>query len=202
LVLRRAYHLWCPVCQSLQRERLGWILLSSTYIQTEKLSGFLLHIAPEPALSNHLFAMKGGKYISADLHNKRAKVRLDISDIPFQGRSIDLLYCSHVLEHVPDDRRALRELRRILSAQGRAVLIVPVVREKTIEDPSISDPFERQRQFGQFDHVRCYGPDFMDRLQEAGFEVQTIHTEDLVDSHDILRMGLVAKDPIFICRVG
>ena len=131
----------------------------------------------------------------------QSRYKMDITDIQFPDSSYDFIYCSHVLEHVPNDRKAMREFYRVQSDDGFAVLIVPIYPEPTIEDPSIEDPKERLRLFGQDDHVRKYGPDFADRLKEAGFKVQAIAKTDLLSPEEIKIAGLTYWDGrIFICK--
>jgi ubiquinone/menaquinone biosynthesis C-methylase UbiE len=118
---------------------------------------------------------------------------MDVTDIQSPDDSFDIVYCSHVLEHVDDDRRAMRELCRVLRPDGWAILMVPITTDRTVEDPSISDPQERLRLFGQKDHVRRYGPDFVDRLREAGFAVETIRPDDFLSPEEIERMAIDRK---------
>ncbi len=140
----------------------------------------------EPLLRNRL----GECYITGDLEDPRADVRLDITDIKYPDATFDVIYCSHVLEHVPEDRVAMRELRRVLKPNGWAILLVPVSGDHTYEDPSITDPAERLKAFGLEDHVRQYGRDFVDRLREAGFAVDVIEASDLYSDRQAIRMGL------------
>ena len=114
------------------------------------------------------------KYITADLESPIADKHFDVQDIPLPASSVDVIICNHLLEHVEDDRRALSELYRILRPGGWGILLVPEDRERetTYEDNSITDPKERTRLFGQYDHRRVYGRDYDDRLREAGFEVE------------------------------
>jgi ubiquinone/menaquinone biosynthesis C-methylase UbiE len=126
-------------------------------------------------------------------------IRMDITNIPLLNGSCGAIYCSHVLEHVPDDRKALREFKRVLAPQGWALLCVPITADVTFEDPSITSPQERLRLFGQDDHVRRYGPDFNNRLQEAGFMVEKIAPQDL-SSHEVTTMGLTNAGEVFLCK--
>lgn len=191
----------CPGCGSLERHRLFW-----AYV--EKVSGLMinppcraLHIAPEPILEQRLRPLIGKGYITADLMEARVDVKMDITDIQFPEQHFDFIYCSHVLEHVPDDRKAMREFRRVLAAGGVAVLLVPIIAEQTVEDPSIQDPQERLRLFGQEDHVRKYGPDYLTRLQSAGFDVDVLSASDFLDPDQIKMMGITpAAGDLYICR--
>src|SRR5690606_19858714 len=117
-------------------------------------------------------------YVSADLDPRKAMTQQDITNTSFENDTFDLIFCAHVLEHIPDDMKAMRELLRILKPGGLAILQVPIkdffngmAIDKTYEDPGITDPKERERVFGQRDHVRIYGRDFKDRLENAGFKV-------------------------------
>jgi ubiquinone/menaquinone biosynthesis C-methylase UbiE len=127
-------------------------------------------------------------------------VKMDITNIEYDNQSFDVIYCGHVLEHVQDDRRAMREFHRVLRRNGWAILLVPITAEETFEDPSIVDPKQRLEAFGQEDHVRRYGPDYIDRLCEAGFKVDVAKVEDLVDKDDAIRMGFnSASGEIYYC---
>jgi ubiquinone/menaquinone biosynthesis C-methylase UbiE len=105
---------------------------------------------------------------------------MDITDIDYADETFDVIYSSHVLEHVPDDRKAIRELHRVLKSDGWAILQVPITAYRTFEDPSITNPIDRLRIFGNKDHVRKYGPDFVERLKEAGFKVKVITASDFL----------------------
>ena len=138
-------------------------------------------------------------YITADLY-KKAMVKVDITDIQYPDDSFNIVYCSHVLEHIDDDRLAMRELYRVLKPQGWAVLMVPIAGEKTLEDPSVTDPVERERLFGQHNHVRQYGTDFKERLEEAGFNVRAMYPVDIVPAEEMKRFSIPASEhPVYFC---
>lgn len=183
----------CPWCRSLERHRLVVTYFRNNTDLFDGRPKRLLHIAPEARIEA-LFrdAVKEG-YLSGDLFDEGAMEKMDITDIQHPDDSFDVIYCSHVLEHVPDDRRAMREFHRVLKPNGWAVLNVPVEAEETIEDPSIEDPRERERLFGQSDHVRCYGPDYADRLREAGFGVEVIHKTDVFTDAEVVTNGLTNR---------
>ncbi len=160
----------------------------------------MLHIAPERFFQSKLRNFLGSNYITADLFDPLAMVRMDITDIQYPEGYFDVIYCSHVLEHVQDDKRAMREFYRVLAQGGWAILIVPTTAERTFEDPSIVNPSERLRVFGQEDHVRRYGIDFIDRLREAGFKVKVYCVPDLFEKSDVVLMGLTpASGEIYYC---
>ncbi len=128
-------------------------------------------------------------------------VRMDITDIPVPTSSVDVVLCSHVLEHIPEDERALLEIRRILRPSGWAVLLVPIGGAKTDEDASITDPQERTTRFGQHDHVRIYGMDLVGKLERAGFAVECVHISAVVSKSEARRLALPETEPpVFFCR--
>jgi ubiquinone/menaquinone biosynthesis C-methylase UbiE len=160
----------------------------------------MLHVAPERAFRNILKHHIGSGYLTADLHKSCAMVKMDITDIDYTDETFDVIYCSHVLEHIPDDRGAIREFHRVLKSDGWAVLMVPVTADKTFEDPSIIEPTDRQRFFGNKDHVRKYGPDFVERLKESGFKVKVITASDFLSEKETGLMGITeAAGDIYYC---
>src|SRR4051812_30867120 len=162
----------CPTCDSLERQRGLWLAMAAhPLLSSERVRA--LHVAPEPCIGNRLKALPNVTYFTADLDPAFARVATDLTHIGFANQSFDLLLVSHVLEHIPDDVSAMRELRRVLRRGGLAVLSVPVWGPETREDLSITDPAERTRLYGQADHVRMYGRDgvFAQRLTQAGFDV-------------------------------
>ncbi len=131
----------------------------------------VLHIAPEACFIKRFEKIHGDQYITADIESPLAKVKMDIHQIPFPENTFDALLCNHVLEHVKDDIQAMREIYRVLKPGGFAILQVPFfnpIPEITLEDPSITDPREREKAYGQDDHVRKYGKDYTKRLEHAG----------------------------------
>lgn len=187
-------------CNALERHRFLWLFLERRPELLRDGTLRLLHIAPEPCLIAGLRSRVGAGYLSADLLDPAAMERIDICNIQYSNGSFDAVYCSHVLEHVPDDRKAMHELRRILRSDGWAILLVPITADHTFEDPAITDPKERLRLFGQDDHVRRYGPDYVDRLRDAGFDVQIFLPSDLFSPEEIFRYGLEgAAGEIFMC---
>ncbi len=189
----------CPRCGSLERHRLLWLFLTGREGMLSA-STRLLHVAPEPILSTLLRSQLGARYVSADL-GESADVRLDVTALPFRQGTFDAVICNHVLEHVSADRSAMREFRRILRTPGWAILESPVDSrlEETYEDPSIVSPAERERAFGQFDHVRVYGRDFQDRLRDAGFDVEPATCAALAEADSAARYAL-SKRMLYLCR--
>lgn len=190
----------CPHCGALERHRLAWLHLSQHTDLFDGRAKKVLHIAPEKAFAPRFAERLGAGYLTADLLDPRAMVKMDITAISYPDDTFDVILCSHVLEHVPDDRRALRELHRVLKPDGWAIINVPLTAEPTYEDLAIIDPRERLKAFGQADHVRRYGPDFEERLREAGFNVGVINAGELVSKEEATRQGLTeAAGVIFHC---
>ena len=203
LRLYRPYHRMCPVCGSLQRQRLVWLLLQEQGILAGLRGKKMLHFAPEACLEAQFRRIPGLEYLSADLYSKQAMRKIDITHIPLPDDSFDFVYCSHVLEHVQDDRQALAELQRVLRPGGQALILVPVKGESTIEDATLTDPLEREQRFGQFDHLRIYGMDFVERMEAAGFSVRVWRQADLqLGEAELRRMELHAPDMVFEGRKG
>lgn len=192
----------CPVCKSTDRERLLYLYL------TQKTDLFtrphkVLHVAPEPGLEALFESRPEIDYLTADLSSPRVRVRMDITAIDFPDQHFDVILCNHVLEHIPDDRQAMRELHRVLSADGWAILQVPIglALDATFEDFSVTDPAQRETVFGQSDHVRIYARDYRQRLVDAGFEVETFDWWD--DSEFNLgnnRYGLLPDETLYRVR--
>lgn len=190
----------CYKCGSSDRERLIF-----TYIK-EELNIFgnkklkILHLAPEKNISTVLVKIGFENYICGDLfaegYNYPNYVQnINVLNIPFPDNYFDLIICNHLLEHVPNDIDAMKELYRVLKNDGQAILQVPISNnsEKTFEDFSVTDPKEREIVFGQFDHVRIYGQDYADRLKSVGFKVGEIYI-----SGKYSKYGLNPKEGIFL----
>jgi SAM-dependent methyltransferase len=190
----------CVWCGALERHRLVWLFFESRTDLFDGRQKNVLHVAAERCFESRFRLRIRGGYFTADLSNSRAMVKLDITNIPSPDGSFDVIYCSHVLEHVLDDRKAISEFYRTLKMGGWAVILVPTGTGRTFEDISIVDPKERLRVFGNEDHVRTYGPDYADRLLEAGLKVELIKASDFIESDEILRMGITsAAGDIYYC---
>ena len=193
----------CPHCLSLERHRMIWLWLErhSVLFATHPR---LLHIAPEVSLMRHFkrhYKGHSDNYITADLESPLADMHFDVQHIPMETRSIDVVICNHLLEHVEDDSLALKELHRILKPGGWGIMLVPEDRSRatTFEDDTITDPAERTRLFGQYDHRRVYGRDYDDRLRRAGFEVERIAATELVTAAEH-RLYAIGGDDLVIVR--
>ncbi len=160
----------------------------------------MLHVAPEPFFAQRFDAVPNLDYLSADLLRPNAMVKMDITDIQYPDASFSVIYCSHVLEHVPDDRKAIGEFFRVLRPGGWALLNVPISGETTYEDPSITDPAEREKHFGQWNHVRVCGRDYIERMRNAGFDAETLRGRDLATESECRRIGFGMNNQLQFCK--
>lgn len=197
----------CPRCGSLERHRL---LIDFLFKRTDMLEAPLsvLHVAPEYGLQRRLLRLRNISYRSADLDSPLAMDSVDLLNMPYPDGSFDVVLCSHVLEHVADDKLALREIRRVLVSGGRAIIMSPIDRDlpETFADPAVRAPDERHRVFGQSDHLRRYGRDFGARVAAEGFAVDVATHIDRFSADEIARQGLrrdsaslFREDDIFVC---
>ncbi|MCY4562743.1 MAG: methyltransferase domain-containing protein [Flavobacteriaceae bacterium] len=165
----------CPGTLSLERHRLLWLYLrDGTNLLKRKLK--VLHFAPAQPLLRQFKRLNNWDYITTDLESPLVDIKANIYDLPFKDESFDLVICNHVLEHIQDDYRAIKELFRILKFKGELIAMVPLslARTKTYENSEIKSKKLRKIHFGQYDHVRIYGLDYKNRLERVGFEVELI----------------------------
>jgi len=191
----------CPRCGSVDRVRLILLYLKNkTNIFNDRLR--ILHVAPENYLKNILLSNKKIDYVSVDVNPKVAMMQMDITDIKFHDNTFDVIICSHVLEHIIDDKKAIAELFRVLKAGGFAILQVPIseVLEKTFEDPEIATDDMRLKAYGQNDHVRIYGQDYYDRIRSVGFEIELYSTDDVCGNDGPHKYALIEKEKVVIAK--
>lgn len=161
----------------------------------------ILHVAPERTLRPRFSAVAGVDYTAGEIDPEPGDVRLDLMRLPFGDEQFDAIICNHVLEHVPDDRAAMREVHRVLRLGGWASLLVPVRDiDVTLEDPSITDPLDRERLFEQWDHVRMYGRDYVERLSSAGLVPEVMAVDEIASQAQQRQMKLAGVEPLFIAR--
>ncbi|MCV6625478.1 MAG: methyltransferase domain-containing protein [Cellvibrionaceae bacterium] len=169
----------CPYCRSRERDRLNWLFLQQKLANPQQQLRFL-HIAPEPCLQQHLQALVGKAYLTADLARDDVMQKMDITDIPHPDSSFDAIYCSHVLQDVPDEQQAISEFYRVLDPEGWAILNVPITpglkHTQAIEVSTRASWDHRPNEY-----VRQYGLDYAERLSSAGFNVEVISAKDLVE---------------------
>ncbi len=194
----------CPECNSLPRHRMLWSYMKER-LNLERLHGArLLHFAPEGVLRQHFAALPEIEYVTVDLYMHDVTYRMDITDLQFEDDSLDAIVCVHVLEHIVDDAKAMRELYRVLRPGGWAILQSPLdpLRAQTYEDESVVSPEDRFRYFGQHDHVRIYGTDYGDRLRRAGFKLTVDPYCRSLPGELVRRCAMDPNEDIYLCRKG
>lgn len=190
-----------PSTLSLERHRLLWLYLQrETDLLDNNIS--LLHFAPEQCFLSRFRESGNITYTTTDLRSPIADVKADICNLPFTDNSYDWIMCNHVLEHIPNDIQAMQELYRVLKSGGTGILQIPLDmnREETFQDDSITDPRERAKIFGQYDHVRVYGMDYFDKLKSVGFEVEAINYTKSLSLEEIDRYRLAKGELIPVVR--
>lgn len=192
-----------PGTLSLERHRLLWLYLNN---ETNFFSKTLkvLHIAPEQCFYNLFKNLKNINYTTFDLNSPLADIKGDICNLPFKENSFDFILCNHVLEHINDDKKAMKELYRVLNKNGTAILQVPINQKssKTFEDSSIVDKKERIEKFGQYDHIRLYGLDYFKKLEAFGFKVDPLKYSKEFTESEIIKYGLIKDEIIPVCKKG
>lgn len=190
-----------PHSLSLERHRLMWLYLkerTTFFSKNQK----VLHIAPEYCFLKLFGQMKNIHYTTADLISPWAKVKLDVQNMPLPDNGYDVIFCNHVLEHVPSDLKAMSELYRVMKPGGFGIFQVPLDTkiDKTLEDSAINIPELREKHYGQRDHVRLYGTDYAQRLRSVGFDVTEDDFVNQLDSALVARYCLPKDEILYICR--
>lgn len=190
-----------PSTLSLERHRLLWLWLKRETDFFTKPSK-VLHFAPEQAFYKRFRKSTHLDYTTTDLNSPLADVKADICNLPFKDNAYDIIFCNHVLEHIPDDTKAMQELYRVLKPGGMAILQIPqdLNREVTFEDNSITNRDERAAIFGQYDHVRIYGRDYFDKLRSKGFKVEEVDYTNLISPDEVDRYRLAKGEILPVCR--
>jgi SAM-dependent methyltransferase len=198
----------CPGCVSKERDRAIALYLTLRRDWFRQGSRAILHIAPEEGLGRYLRMLPNVSYLSGDLCPEDSPTpamrRIDVTQIPFEAGTFDLIVCSHVMEHVADDRQAMCEVLRVLKEGGGAFLQVPYspVLKETREDITVTEDADRLRLYGQKDHVRLYGTDYAERLRAVGFTVAVCETVDLFGEDIACKHGLTLEENLFVCSKG
>jgi len=191
----------CPRCGSLERHRLLCLYLKdkTNFFKDSLLK--VLDIAPMYFFQQKCKTLYNLNYISADISSSIAMIKMDITNINLPDNQFDCIICYHVLEHIPDDKKAMKELFRILKPGGWAILQSPVDpnHDETFEDPNVVSPEEREHVFGEKDHVRIYGQDYKNRLEMAGFTVKLDNYSRELGDNIIKKYGLMKDETIYFC---
>lgn len=194
----------CPYCQSTDRDRLVALYLNHFFdFENTKMS--ILHIAPEPALFKQLSKCKNINYIPAVKYHEgfyypEDITLVDITDMHFGNGEFDIVICNHVLEHIENDKLAISEIFRVLRKGGTAILQVPysTLLNKTYENPLMTTVAQREEHFGQFDHLRIYGADYPNRLDDGGFKVDLFSPDSVLKQDDINKLSLFENEKLFV----
>ena len=186
-----------PSTLSLERHRVFWLYLKNEtdfFTAPKK----VLHFAPEQAFYKRFKKMPNLDYVTTDLNSPLAEIKADICNLPFEDNTFDVIFCNHVLEHIPDDTKAMQELYRVMKVDGIGIFQIPqdLSRETTFEDNSITDKKERAKTFGQYDHVRIYGRDYFDKLRTAGFKVEEVDYTSTLSETEIDKYRLAKGEII------
>ena len=191
----------CPSCRSNDRERHVFLYLKKYHKSLLNDKNKLLHFAPEKNLWEFFKRFKNIEYTAAGLDMQLASVKMDITKIPQKNNYYDAIICNHVLEHIVDDKLAMSELFRVLKKGGFAILQVPIsfTNKDTIEDDSVINSDDRRKIFGQSDHVRIYGRDYLSRLKSVGFLVQTFEAKEEFSEIELVKYSLIPNEKIFVC---
>ena len=187
----------CPGTLSLERHRLLWLYLNSnSNIESQFLN--VLHVAPEQVFFKKFKKFKNWTYTTTDLNSPLADIKADLCNLPFKDETYDLILCNHVLEHIIDDIKAMKEIYRVLKTGGKAILQIPLDMEKeeSYEDHTIINPKDRSKHFGQYDHVRIYGMDFFKKLSNIGFRYEKIDFTSKLSDREITKYGLIKGELI------
>ena len=195
----------CPKCGALERHRTIWMFFKNeTNLFSSKLD--VLNVAPEKLFYKKLNSIKNISYISIDLQPESydygsKTIAMDLTDLKFEEKSFDVIICNHVLEHIPNDAKAMSEMFRVLRQDGWAVINVPVNNnsDTTIEDLTINDPIKQLELYGQPDHVRVYGKDYVTRLENAGFKVKVIPYTKAFTHNERFKFGFKLEENIYLC---
>lgn len=190
-----------PGTLSLERHRLLWLYLTEcTDFSTSPHK--VLHIAPEQCFYKKFRGMTNLDYLTADYNSPIADLHFDLHDIPLPDNTYDIIFCNHVLEHVKDDIRCMKELYRVMKNGGWGIFQVPIdtSRRNTLEDPAINTGSLREQFYWQKDHVRLYGLDYKVRLESVGFKVEPDHYASRLGKEIANRYRLDIAEVIYVCR--
>lgn len=192
----------CPVCGSLERHRTIWkVIEKESIFRNENLK--MLHFAPEKVLAEKFKKMSNITYYPVDFNENYPGIvkKVDITNITFEDGYFDLVVCNHVLEHIEDDIKAMKELYRVLKTGGIVYITVPLdlTSLKTFENFAYNTPELRLKYFKQEDHVRIYSLDIAERLKSVGFDVNTLRPNIDCSDHEIWKYGIEKNEIIFKC---
>jgi len=189
----------CPGTFSLERHRLLWLYLKK---ETDffNSNNKILHFAPEQCF-HKFFKSFFKNYTTTDLNSPIVDIKADICNLPFNDNSFDYILCNHVLEHIYDDEKAMKEIYRVLNKNGIAILQVPIDMNSnlTLEGRDIDNKQDRNKLFGQYDHLRMYGLDYFKKLKKVGFKVKNIDYLSKLKKEEVEKFSLINSGTIPVC---
>jgi len=195
---------WCPFCRSHDRERHLKLYFDALGFWDKFTDAAILHFAPEKHIAQCIKSCRPKRYLQGDIQPVRKGIEfIDVTEIKEKDKSFDIVLCNHVLEHVHDDHKALREIFRVLKPGGVAVLQTPYALKlpRTRErDPDVSNEAQRLEFYGQEDHIRLYGIDLIDRIFEAGFDLKLKKHSEVMPQVDSGSAGVNPAEPLFLAR--
>lgn len=188
----------CPKCGIIDRERwLYYVIKNKTDI--EKLNGKILHFAPEKSIIDYISSNKNIDYYTCDIQIGRAMHIVDITNIQFKDETFDYVICNHVMEHIPNEKKAISEIKRVLKKDGKWIFSFPICTDMvTQEDKKVVSAEDRLRLYGQEDHVRLYGKDFAKRFEKYGLNIEIYSPKKELKKDKIEQYGLISDDIIMI----
>jgi SAM-dependent methyltransferase len=189
----------CPVCGSLERHRLIWLYLKARTDFFDGRPKRMLHMAPELCFIPRFRRVPDLNYLNADLRMSHAMEKIDLTQVPHPDNTFDVVLCSHVIQHIPDDQKAIRELLRVLKPGGWAILHEGILGDRTVEDPAAITPEDRRRVYGDPTSCRRYGADFKDRLESCGFRVRVDDFGQTISPKDRQKLALDGERFIHLC---
>jgi SAM-dependent methyltransferase len=193
----------CPKCNALERNRVLWMYLEKELTIRHK-NWRVLHFAPERTLEKKLKSLSNLTYFGVDINPQLADYQVDIIDIPYKENTFDLIICSHVLGHVPDEAKAIQELKRVLAPSGLAIIltVININNKDTYENPNVKTPLERLAHYGEDDLLRLHGMDFGQRLANQGFQVERLDYRLTFSEADQQRFGLGRgeREVLYLCK--
>lgn len=193
----------CPWCGSHDRERHLHLYMKTLGLLDQLKTADVLHFAPEKKLSKLFEKYISGRYVKADLFPATNDIeKVDMTEMSFEDESFDFLIANHVLEHVDNHIKALREIRRVLKKGGYCILQTPYSEKlnKTFSDPGIDNENSRLLAYGQEDHVRLFGKDIFSIISSVGLEPMVKRHADVLSDFEPKHYGVNVEEPLFLFR--
>lgn len=191
----------CHICGSIHRNRFVYHVIKNYTDLLDGVNHSVLHFAPEGFAKEIKSICGENEYITVDITPGRADFVADITDLQFSDEHFEYIICNHVMEHVVNDKKGFAEMGRVLKPEVTLIFSVPIHWDKeTLEDENIKSDEDRRKYYGQEDHVRYYGKDIIERLRRAGFSVQILFSNEIMNEDEINKFGCLSGDSVFLCK--